>query len=214
MRLFFISLLFFLSATTLAQNNYSIVLDKYNPDSLEKNNGTNKKFLPEIKTAALIALSWFPELKDDAIIFKYKNINSTARTTMTLPSLFESNNKTFIIYINNDSSRNGIALQDIPEAAMVGLIGHELAHVKIFKQKRFFELLFWGFKYLFQKQQKKLEIQTDELTIKMGLGWPLFAWADYVINHSHAKESYIKMKENKYLSPTQILKLIATKGER
>lgn len=208
MRLFFITLFTTLSASSIGQADYSIEMGKYNIDSLEKSIGTDKSFLPEIKAPALIALSWYPELKDDEIIFKYKNINSTARTTMTFFSIFKNNNKKFIIYINRDSTRNGIALEDIPATAMVGLLGHELAHVEIFRQKKFFGLLFWSFKYLFQKQQKHLEIDTDKLTIEKGLGWPLYSWADYVLNHSHAKDSYIRMKKNKYLSPSQILELI------
>ena len=211
MRILFIAFLITLSSSSNAQFDYTIELGNYNIDSLEKNIGSHKSFLPEIKTPALIALSWFPELKNDEIVFKYKSINSTARTTMTFFSIFKNNNKKFIIYINNDSARNGIALDDIPSTALVGLIGHELAHVKIFKQKKFFGLLFWGFKYLFQKQQKHLEIDTDKLTIQKGLGWPLYAWTDYVLNHSHANDSYIKMKKNKYLSLTQILEIINQK---
>lgn len=211
MRLLFISLLILLSAGSAAQVHYTIVLGSYNIDSLEKNTGAHKDFLPEIKAPALIALSWYPELRNDEIVFRYKNINSTARSTMTFFSIFKNNDKKFIIYINRDSARNGIALEDIPATAMVGLIGHELAHVEIFKQKKFFGLLFWGFKYLFQKQQKQLEIDTDKLTIQKGLGWPLYVWTDFVLNHSHAKDSYIKMKTNKYLSPTQILEIINQK---
>ncbi|MEO5500431.1 MAG: hypothetical protein ABIR31_03220 [Ginsengibacter sp.] len=211
MRLFFITLFITLSASSPGQVDYTIEMGKYNIDSLGKSIGAHKSFLSEIKAPALIALSWYPELKDDEIVFKYKNINSTARTTMTFFSIFKNNNKKFIIYINRDSTRNGIALEDISVSAMVGLIGHELAHVEIFKQKKFFGLLFWGFKYLFQKQQKQLEIDTDKLTIQKGLGWPLYAWADFVLNHSHAKDSYIKMKTNKYLSPSQILEIIDQK---
>ncbi|MEO6868187.1 MAG: hypothetical protein ABI168_00995 [Ginsengibacter sp.] len=211
MKLILIAFFITLSAGSLAQVDYSIEMGNYNIDSLENNLGAHKSFLPEIKTPALIALSWYPELKDDEIVFKYKNINSTARTTMTFFSIFKNNNKKFIIYINRDSTRNGIALEDISVSAMVGLIGHELAHVEIFKQKKFFGLLFWGFKYLFQKQQKQLEIDTDKLTIQKGLGWPLYAWADFVLNHSNAKDSYIKMKTNKYLSPSQILEIIDQK---
>jgi hypothetical protein len=178
-RLFFITLFITLSASSLAQVDYTIELGNYNLDSLERNMGAHKRFLSEIKTPALIALSWYPELKNDQIIFRYKNINSTARTTMTFFSIFKNNNKKFIIYINRDSTRNGIALEDIPATAMVGLIGHELAHIEIFKQKKFLGLLFWGFKYLFQKQQKHLEIDTDKLTIEKGLGWPLYSWENY-----------------------------------
>ncbi|HXS56026.1 MAG TPA: hypothetical protein VN726_07865 [Hanamia sp.] len=186
--------------------------DIYNIDSLKTLYGENKVLLPKYDTVALIALSYYPELEDDYIRFKTKSINSTARTTVTFGSVFKKINKQYIIYINDDIDRTGMLLSQAPCAAQVALIGHELAHVVDFKSRSFFDMAWWGLTYLFIKQRTKIEKFADQTTVKHGLGWQLYLWADYVLNRSTANKNYLKMKQTKYLSPAQILRYMKESG--
>src|SRR5690606_31633738 len=112
------------------------------------------------------------------------------------------------IYINNDIYKTGMLLNEAPLAAQVGLVGHELAHVLDFKQKSFLELAWWGIQYSFIKQQGGIEKQADKTTIRQGLGWPLYHWAQFALNHPVVSSQYLKMKKTRYLLPNEIRDLI------
>jgi len=182
----------------------------YNIDSLKNIYGNKKQLLKEFELQSLIALSYYPELINEHIRFKYSTINSSAQTTVTLISIFKKVNKQYIICINDDILKTGFLLKNVPFNAQVSVIGHELAHVSDFKRRSFFDMVWWGLSYLIVKQRTKIELRTDETTIEHGLGWPLYYWADYVLYHSTANKRYKKIKQTKYMQPRQILQYMHT----
>ena len=177
-------------------------------DSLDAIYGKNKTILAKYRLASLVALSYYPSLADERIRFELKGINSTARTTMTLFSIFRKINKQYIIYINDDRKKTGILLDDAPFEAQVGLLAHELAHVLDYNTRSFFEMTWWGIKYALIKQQEAMEKGADRITISHGAGWPLYAWATFVLENPSTKPSYLRMKKQRYLSPAAILQAI------
>ncbi|MEP6584417.1 MAG: hypothetical protein ABJA90_09120 [Ginsengibacter sp.] len=179
-------------------------------DSLKIIYGKHKHLIKEFEIQALIALSYYPELYNENIIFKYKSFNSTAQTTMTPGSIFKKTDKKYFIYLNNDSTKTGLVLHDVPYNSQIAVIGHELAHVVDFKSRGFLDLALWGLKYLFVKTSTNIERQTDKIAIRHGLGWPLYFWADYVLNQSTANKHYKKIKEKKYMHPDEILQYMAS----
>jgi hypothetical protein len=202
---------FFLTASynLLAQPDTSKSLPlHYNIDSLKKIYGNKKQMLKEYQLPTLIALSYYPELLNDKITFKYSEINSTARTTVTFGSVFKKINKKYIVLINTDSAKTGLVLSDAPLDAQIAVIGHELAHVTDFKTRSFFDMIWWGLRYLIVKQQTTIELKADKSTIRHGLGWPLYYWADFIINHSKANKQYKRMKETRYMQPNEILEFM------
>ena len=181
-----------------------------NIDSLKIIYGKHKHLLKEFEMQSLIALSYYPELWNEVVIFKFKDFTSCAQTTMTLGSVFKKTDKTYLIYINNDSTKTGFVLSDVPYNSQVAVIGHELAHIVDFKSRGFLDLALWGLKYLFVKTSIKIERKTDKIAIRHGLGWPLYYWADYILNQSTANKHYRKIKEKKYMHPDEILQNMAT----
>ncbi len=209
LKLFFIFIVGTSSANVFAQRaSVNLVSNGYNIDSLKNIYGKQKQLLKEYEAVSLIALSYYPELINEHIKFKFLSINSTARTTVTFGSIFKKIDKQYIIYINNDIERTGMLLSQAPFDAQVALIGHELAHVLDFKGRGFFDMAWWGLGYLFIKQRTKIEKLADKTTIKHGLGWQLYQWADFVLHHSTANKHYLKMKESKYLLPAEILRFM------
>ncbi len=205
-----ILLLLFLSGTlplpsSAQQHAITPLQNAINVDSLKLIYGKHKHFLKEYELPSLLALSYYPELMNTTIYFKYHSINSSAQTTITLGSIFEKTNKKYIIYLNKDTGRTGMILSDAPLEAQVAVLGHELSHVNDFKSRGFFELAFWGLRYLFVKQRTKIERGTDEDTIEHGLGRQLYEWAEYFLHESTANKHYRKMREKKYLHPDEIL---------
>lgn len=208
--------IFILSASSVnlyaQRDSVNLISYKYKTDSLKNIYGGNKQLLQEYEEVSLIALSYYPELIHERIRFRFAGINSTSRTTMTLASIFKKINKQYIIYINNDMERTGVLLSQAPFDAQVALIGHELAHVLDFKSRSFLRMALWGLGYLFEKEHAKIEKSADKTTISHGLGWPLYHWADFVLNHSTANKHYLKMKESKYLLPAEILLYMKEQG--
>ena len=208
-----IFLLIFLYGFTVAINAQPICSNKAIPslniDSLNNIYGKNKKILKEYELTSLIALSYFPELTDDHIKFKFSSINSTARTTLTFLSLFKKMNKQFMIYINDDIQNTGMLLCLLPFDAQVAVIAHELAHVVDFKNRNFSGMIRWGANYLFEKDIAKIEKDADKMVIEHGLGWQLYHWADFVLNHSASNKHYLKIRKERYLSPNEIKEYIS-----
>lgn len=206
-KLLFLFLSLFPFQHTKAQSDsVNAVIPDYNVDSLRKIYGIHKTILKQYELQTLVALSYYPELVNEHIRFEYGTINSTAQTTVTLGSLFKKVNKQYIIIINNDIKKTGLLLSDAAFEAQVALIGHELSHVTDFKTRGFFDMVWWGISYLVVKQRTKIEIRADKSTIQHGLGWPLYYWTDFVLNHSKANKRYKRMKETKYMQPEDILK--------
>ncbi len=203
---YFLILIFCSFKLNLAAQSDSASSLMQNIDSLKAIYDENKNFLKEYEKVSLLALSYFPELADEKINFKFASINSTARTTVTFGSIFKKVNKQYIIIINNDILRTGMLLSQAPADGQVALIGHELAHILDFKKRSFLEMAWWGLGYLFVKHRTKIEKQADKETIDHGLGWGLYHWADFVLNKSNANKHYLKMKESKYLFPADILR--------
>jgi len=206
LKIFFILLLVVIADNIKAQSDSATTFSPdYNIDSLKKNYGQNKELLKEYELQTLSALSYYPELSEENIRFTYGAINSTAQTTVTVGSILKKINKQYIIIINNDLKKTGLLLSDASFNEQVALIGHELAHVVDFQDRGFFDMVWWGISYLIVKQRTRIEIRADLTTIRHGLGWPLYQWADFVLNHSSANRRYLKMKRTKYLQPNEML---------
>ena len=179
-----------------------------NKDSLKNIYGNNKHFISGYELQSLIALSYYPELKETEITFRLVNIESIAKTTITFFSIFNSAEKRFIIYINSNKNRTGMLLIDAPFTAQVGAIGHELAHVANFRKKSLAGMVWWGINYLSKKHMIKIERETDISTIAHGLGIELYSFVDFVLNSSSANENYKKFKRLHYLSPAEIMEMV------
>ena len=204
--LFLVSI--FLGTQAFSQGVNTVSPAGMNKDSLKNIYGNNKHFISGYELQSLIALSYYPELKETEITFRLVNIESIAKTTITFFSIFNSAEKHFIIYINSNKNRTGMLLIDAPFTAQVGAIGHELAHVANFRKKSLAGMVWWGINYLSKKHMIKIERETDISTIAHGLGIELYSFVDFVLNSSSANENYKKFKRLHYLSPAEIMEMV------
>jgi hypothetical protein len=112
------------------------------------------------------------------------------------------------VYINNRPDFNGIYLSSLNYDQQVGIIGHELAHILDYSHKSAFRIIGNGIGYLFPSYRRKFEGATDIRTIKHGLGWQLFDFVNFLMNHSHASASYLRMKKRIYMNEGEIKAII------
>lgn len=181
------------------EQDYSIHLD-----SLRAEYSANKVIPEEYELEILIALSYYPELKDVPIVFMPKKIKTTMATRPRMDGIYYSREKrTYRILINNFiESKDGINYNDVPFNARIGLIGHELGHVVDFMQKSMLRIISNGVAYVLNSPYRKnFEAKVDQITIEHGLGWQLYAFSYFVFHQTDITDDYLDFKEDNYPAP-------------
>jgi hypothetical protein len=174
--------------------------------------GKNKNIPEEYELQCLIALSYFPELKDVPIEFRFKDIHTTMSARPKFRSVFKSSSqREYLITINNKPrEEKGVLLDELSFNAQIGIMAHELAHLVDYSKKSSARLLLCGTYYITSEYfHQNLERKTDLIVIERGLGLQLFDFSDYVINHSDACDQYKKFKMKYYYKPEEIKEAIA-----
>lgn len=184
-------------------------LDSTAADSLLALYGNNKTIPGEYLHQALLALSYYPELKDTRIEFRYSDEKTTMAARPVIGSLFCK--RRYLVLINNDPDFDGIPLDKVPFNAQVGVIGHELAHIADYESRNLWGILEVLFSYAGPRHKPHFERTTDKETIIRGLGWQLYDWAVYSMeDNPYATEAYKDFKRRHYMSPDEILAYIGS----
>jgi hypothetical protein len=178
-------------------------------DSLKLNFGKNKKLVEGFELQSLIALSYYPELKNVPITFCLYNIRTTMEVRPEYFSAIKNNNRKYVIYISKNEHTEGVLLKYIPFNAQIGVIGHELAHIQDYESRTVKSLFGLALNYLIIKNHAKYERSIDELAIKRGLGWQELEFSDFMENKSKATARYKRFKKINYLSSSEIESAIA-----
>ena len=180
-----------------------------------QNINLENKIIPEsIKEEAIEALSFYPELYDTPIEFKFKdNIKkSTMQAQPKFTSFFSSkNNRKYIILISRtiQIEDEDFTMADIPSDVKIGWIGHELGHVMDYKHRTNFGMLIFGIKYLFSASSiKKIERTADAFAISHGMGDYILKTKDFILENANISEKYKARIRRLYISPEEVMELI------
>jgi hypothetical protein len=182
--------------------------------------GKNKILIPQFALQTLIALSYFPELKNTSIKFIYKPAVSTLTTKPDFPSLILNGDKrTFTIIISDSSTGKvkPVILSKMDFNAQIGIIGHELSHVADFEQRSLLSLIGSGIGHIFSSRYiDRFEFRTDSICIAHGLGYQLLAWSTFIRNTMHTKNwqgadniNKMPMIRERYMNPSTIEKYMS-----
>ncbi len=182
--------------------------------------GTNKIIPTIYETQILIALSYFPELKNTAIEFRLKKTNTPLSSRPKLFGLLQSaKNRKYVITISEftNSKLAPILFKNLNYNAQIGVLGHELSHVSDYISKGFSEMVGLLFIEIFSKKQvDKFESRTDLICIHHGLGFQLLDWSKSVRQNLKidywrgADNIQFKPKKERYLNPETIVKTMNT----
>jgi hypothetical protein len=214
----FICFSFLISIASHSQESFTSYLSKENYtgkiDELRKEFGINKSIPEEIELECLTALSYYPQLKNINIVFKFGKTSSTMISRPKLGSIFKSNDKREyqVIIRKQGTTKKGLEWSELSFNSLVGWIGHELAHIVHYDHKAFGGIVLMGIRYAFPQFRRRMERFTDQVAIKNNLGYSLYEGTDYSINSSNATESYKKHLKKFYLSPAEIKKYINLKN--
>lgn len=178
-------------------------------DSLLCYYGNNKTFDSTMLLPALLAIQYYPELKNTHIEFKYKNIPTLMAARPKLWSVFNTKkNRTYVLIIStNPENHSNKLFQNMSLSSKTGILGHEFAHFIDYEQKSNFELLIFGIKYIFSK--KKIERETDKVAIERGLGIEMLDYTLHIKKSKLTSKKYRARKKKFYLSETEIRNLVS-----
>lgn len=161
-----------------------------------------------------VALSFYPELKDVPIRFKFKK--NIKKSTMQAQPVFGSllNPKKKRQYVILISERFKIAdttfrTKDIPKDIMIGWLGHELGHIMDYKKRSSTNLIWFGIKYFFSNKSIQVaERAADTYAVQSGMEKYILKTKEFILNQAGISESYRNKIKKLYLSPEEIMELV------
>lgn len=178
---------------------------------------SNKIFPESIKNEALKSLSFYPELKDTEIEFKYKDTikKSTMQAQPTFGSVFKSKkNRKYLILISKkiQIEDESFTIDDIPSDVLVGWLGHELGHVLDYSSRSGMGMIIFGIKYLFSGTHiKEVERAADTFAINHGMGEYILITKNFILDNASFSEKYKAKLRKLYMSPEEVMHLIEGK---
>ncbi len=144
---------------------------------------TNKKIPESIRPQVLTALSFYPELKEAKIIFRFKKRKTPLTSRPRIFSVFkEKKKRTYVITISSETKRHlaPILFSKLPYNAQVGVLGHEIGHVVEYNEKSSLQIIGLSFKLFNSAFVDSFEFKTDKRTVEHGLGYQLLDWSIFV----------------------------------
>ncbi|MCL2727878.1 MAG: hypothetical protein FWD56_05795 [Bacteroidales bacterium] len=161
-----------------------------------------------------LAATYYPDLCSTKIHLKYGKIKTSMAALPRFGSIFKKPHKrTYKIIVNaNPNKPQARLIYDAPFDAIVGVMGHELAHVSDYNTKSSWQIARTGIRYMSKNQRKTIEHQTDSITIARGLGMQLYQFAYYVAYEADLDEAYRQYKLDIYMSPEDIYNAVTTVG--
>ena len=175
---------------------------------------TNKKIPKSIQKEVKIALMHYPELKDIPITFKFKrNIKkSVMQAQPTFGALFKSKEeRNYTILISEKFKITGEEFKtvDVPSDVLVGWLGHELGHIMDYQNRSGFNLIGFGFRYVFLKEYvKKAERAADSFAVSHGMSQYILKTKRFILDNSAIHPTYKDRIKQYYLSPDEIMEMV------
>ncbi len=172
----------------------------------------NKVYPGKLKSEVEKALSFYPELKNVAIEFKWG--------VFTQHSFMLAQPKVITMLRNKEDREYQIIMRKkfflknkrvpnrrIPSDVLVGWLGHELGHIMDYKPRTNWNLAWFGIRYYFDKSfLKKAEITADYNAVKHGLIKELLVSKEFGRNPMFFPWKYINKLNTLYPSVEQVKK--------
>jgi hypothetical protein len=181
---------------------------------LRENFSNRKKIPPDFEPEILKALSFFPELKNHRIDFVIRKGHAPLSARPTFGGLLRNARKRkYKVFISSGMKGDwdNFTLKNTPYEARVGVLGHELSHVKNFSNMSGLSLIGLGLNHVSKSYMNRFEFRTDSLCIEQGMGEYLLACAVFarkIFNAPDPEQLDVKgVRSNyseRYMSPSTI----------
>lgn len=188
-------------------------------NSMTTTDFTNKIIPKGIKKEARIALSYYPELKDTPIEFKFKEAikKSTMQAQPAFKSIFKSREERgykILISKKFHIENKEFDIEDVPSEVLIGWFGHELGHVVDYSERSTIGMFIFGVKYLFSKAHlKEVERTADMIAVNHGMSDYILATKDFILNNVNISPAYKARITQLYMSPEEIMEIANSKDK-
>jgi len=175
---------------------------------------TNKAIPSVIEKNVLTALSFFPALQQTPIRFVFKQrINSSVMQAQPVFQTLLRPRADRAYQINISAlftlTHTAIPIHQLPDAIMIGWIGHELGHIMDYERRTNLELVGFGLGYVFSAAYvKKAERIADSFAVNHGLGHYLIETKRFILDHAELPQSYKDKIARLYVSPEEIVEQV------
>ncbi|MCY7358107.1 MAG: hypothetical protein LH609_11730, partial [Rudanella sp.] len=156
----------------------------------------NKTIPAVIEKNVLTALSFYPELTSTTIQFVFKQrIDSSVMQAQPVFGTLLSSRKNRAYRINISAlfklTHTAIPIHQLPDAIMIGWIGHELGHIMDYESRTNLGLMGFGIGYVFSADYvKKVERIADGYAVSHGLGSYLVDTKRFILDHAELPQAY------------------------
>lgn len=173
----------------------------------------NKVIPDKMQDVILTALSFYPDLMDTRIEFRFKdNIRkSVMQAQPKLSTIFsKKSSRKYIVKISRYLKLNQekIDITTLPFEVLVGWIGHELGHIMDYKDRSAFSLIGFGVSYVLSEKFIQVAEKTADLyALEHGLGNNIVETKNFVLNHADIPAEYKERVRQLYMSPEEFILL-------
>ena len=188
-------------------------------DSLKALYGNNKQLPQGYELQALLALSYYPELKNVTISFELVPDGAPMESNFNFATLLgPAKNRHYRILLNNgqEAMLDPILLRNLPFDAQVGILAHELGHTVYYHQLSLFGIGKWGLMYaLYDDFRATHERSTDLVPVVRGAGWQIHHYAAYVRTGPGMEKFYQEASQfidKYYMTHHEIMAKMVTTG--
>jgi hypothetical protein len=113
-------------------------------------------------------------------------------------------NRTYRIVMNKKQCAGTNIMQRVSSTALVGVLGHELGHIKDYSHRSNLQLMKLLFSYISKKGRIEIENRVDKITIERNLGEELLEFNNHVHRDECMDPKYIKYKRKFYNSSSSL----------
>ncbi|HET8885483.1 MAG TPA: hypothetical protein VFM70_03930, partial [Salinimicrobium sp.] len=174
------------------------------------------KIIPKsIEKEVKLALSFYPELEDVNIEFRFKeDIKKSFMQAQPnfLHLLFKCKKKrTYYVFISPHLKieNKDFDILEVPKDVLTGWIGHELGHVMDYTNRSGFGLIWFGIRYLTSGRYiKGAERTADTYAVNAGMADYIVATKNFILNNANFSEKYKNRIKKWYLSPEEIMEIV------
>jgi hypothetical protein len=170
----------------------------------------NKRIPLVIEKSVLKALSFYPELHNTPISFGFKrSIKSSVMQAQPVFSTLLNRRKNRAYRINISAlfklTHTAIPIHHLPDAIMIGWIGHELGHIMDYESRSNIGMVGFGISYVLSSDYvKKVENIADTYAVNHGLGQYLIETKRFILDHAELPQVYKDKIARLYVSPEEI----------
>ena len=171
--------------------------------------------IPEIiKEEATTALSYYPELENTVIEFRFKK--DIKKSTMLAQPVFWSllnprKKRKYLILMSRKFKISGKEFKtvNVDSDILIGWLGHELGHITDYKNRSSLNLIWFGIKYaLSDNYIREAERAADAYAVTSGMEAYILKTKHFILNNAEIDAAYKARIKKYYLSPDEILLLV------